>query len=82
MPVRPLPSNPSLDHLKYQAKDLRKAHAARSPEAAQRLREFHPRFHRATDSAIFDAPLSLSDTQLAIAREYGFSELGEIEKAH
>jgi len=72
MPVRPLPSNPNLVHLKYQAKDLLKAHAARDPRAAQRLREFHPRFHRATDNEIFAAGLSLSDAQLAIAREYGF----------
>jgi hypothetical protein len=27
MPVRPLPSNPNLDQLKHQAKDLIKAHA-------------------------------------------------------
>ena len=72
MPVRRLPSNPNLAHLKYQAKDLLKAHAARNPEVAQRLREFHPRFNRATDAAIFDAHLSLSDAQLAIARESGF----------
>ena len=51
MPVRSLPSNPNLDHLKYQAKDLLKAHAARNSEAAQRLREFHPRFSRATDAS-------------------------------
>ena len=72
MPVRPLPSSPDLDHLKYQAKDLRKAHAARNAQVAQRLREFHPRFTRATDAEIFDAHLSLSDAQLAIARESGF----------
>ena len=72
MPVRRLPSNPNLDHIKYQAKDLLKEHIARTPGVAQRLREFHPRFNRATDAEIFDAPLSLSDAQLAIAREYGF----------
>jgi ankyrin repeat protein len=72
MPVRRLPSNPSLDHLKYQAKDLLKAHAARDPGAAQRIREFHPRFSRATDAEIFAARLKLSDAQLTIARESGF----------
>ena len=30
MPVKPLARNPDLDHLRYQAKDLLKAHAARS----------------------------------------------------
>ena len=72
MPVRRLPSNPNLNHLKYQAKDLLKEHIAHTPGVAQRIREFHPRFGRATDTQIFDAQLSLSDAQLAIAREYGF----------
>lgn len=72
MPVRPLPPNPSLDHLKYQAKDLRKAHAACDFAAAQRLREFHPKFRHASDDEIFATPISLSDAQLAIARESGF----------
>jgi Ankyrin repeats (3 copies) len=72
MPVRRLPSNPNLDHLKYQAKDLLKDHAARDLRVAQRLREFHPRFAHATDAEIFAARLSLSDAQLSIARESGF----------
>jgi hypothetical protein len=80
MPVRSLPANPNLDHLRYQAKDLLKAHAVRNPEVAQRLREFHPRFNRTTDAAIFEAPLSLSDAQLAIAREYGFSSWARLKK--
>jgi Ankyrin repeats (3 copies) len=72
MPVKRLPSNPNLDHLKYQAKDLLREHAALNPGAAQRIREFHPRFTAAMDAEIFDAHLSLSDAQLTIAREYGF----------
>lgn len=79
MPVRALPSNPHLVHLKYQAKDMLKAQAARDPRAAQRLREFHPRFHRSTDHEIFAAGLSLSDAQLAIAREYGFSSWARLK---
>jgi hypothetical protein len=72
MPVRRLPPNPNLDHLRYQAKDLLKEHAARDAAAAQRIREFHPRFNRATDAEIFAAHLKLSDAQLTIARESGF----------
>ncbi len=72
MPVRPLPSHPSLDHLKHQAKALMKAHAARSLAAAQLIREFHPRFRGATDEAIFAAEFKLSSAQLTIARESGF----------
>ncbi len=80
MPVRRLPSNPNLDHLKYQAKDLLKERTARSPGAAQRIREFHPRFRRAVDAGIFDARLSLSDAQLTIAREYGFPSWARLKR--
>lgn len=72
MPVRPLLENPSLDHLKYQARDLMKDHAARSLAAAQLIREFHPRFRHSSDAEIFKAEFKLSDAQLTIAREAGF----------
>lgn len=80
MPVKRLPSNPNLSHLKYQAKDLLKAHAARNQDAAQRLREFFPRFIHASDVEIFDASLSLSDAQLAIAREHGFPSWAKLKR--
>jgi hypothetical protein len=80
MPVKPLPSNPDLDHLKYQAKDLLKDHAARNSSLAQRLREFHPRFANSTDAEIFDASLQLSDAQLTIARESGFSSWARLKR--
>ena len=80
MPVRSLPSNPNLDHLKSQSKDLLKDHAERAQAAAQRFREFHPRFGGATDSEIFDAQLRLSDAQLAIAREYGFPSWARLKR--
>jgi hypothetical protein len=79
MPVRRLPSNPNLDHLKYQAKDLLKEHAG-AAGAAQRIREFHPRFARATDAEIFAAPLKLSDAQLTIAREAGFQSWARLKR--
>ncbi len=72
MPVKRLASNPNLDHLKHQAKDLLKGHAGRDPGVMQRLREFHPRFLHATDPEILAASLKLSDGLLAIAREHGF----------
>jgi hypothetical protein len=80
MPVRPLPPNPSLDHLKYQAKDLLKGQAARDPAVAQLIREFHPRFGRATDAEIFNAHLKLSDAQLTIAREAGFPSWARLKR--
>jgi Ankyrin repeats (3 copies) len=80
MPVKRLPSNPNLDHLKYQAKDLLKERTAHTPGVAQRIREFHPRFRRAADAEIFDAQLSLSDAQLTIAREYGFPSWARLKR--
>jgi hypothetical protein len=72
MPVKRLPENPNLVHLKYQAKDLLKEHAARDARVAQRIREFHPEFAKASDAEIFAAQFTLTDAQLTIAREYGF----------
>lgn len=80
MPVKRLPSNPNLDYLRYQAKDLLKGHAARSPGVSQRLREFHPRWNKATDVEILDAKLTLSDAQLTIAREYGFPSWARLKR--
>jgi hypothetical protein len=80
MPVRRLPPNPNLNHLRYQAKDLLKGHVAHDLAVAQRLREFHPGFTGFTDAAIFDTQLSLSDAQLAIAREYGFPSWARLKK--
>jgi hypothetical protein len=81
MPVRSLPPKPSLDQLKHQAKDLIKAHAARSLAAAQLIREFHPRFSSATDAAVFAAEFKLNCAQLTIAREHGFPSWPRL-KAH
>ena len=80
MPVKGLPPNANLDHLKYQAKDLLKAHAARDPQVAQRIREFHPKFEKSTDNQIFKAKLRLSDAQLAIARERGFASWTRLKR--
>ncbi len=80
MPVRRLPSNPSLAHLKHQAKDLLKDHSQRVPATAQQLREFHPRFSRTADADIFAATLKLSDAQLTIARESGFPNWARLKQ--
>ena len=80
MPVRPLPANPNLVHLKHQAKDLLKDHSARLAAAAQKLREFHPRFETAADEEIFGAALRLSDAQLTIAREHGFTSWPRLKR--
>jgi hypothetical protein len=79
VPTKQLPANPSLDHLKHQAKDLIRQHALKEPSSAQRLREFHPSLRLATDQEIFSTDLTLSDAQLAIAREYGFASWARLK---
>lgn len=79
MPLKHLPPHPSLDHLKGQARDLQKARQAADPQANQRIREFHPRFHRATDAQIGAAAFSLGDAQLVIAREYSFPSWAKLK---
>ena len=80
MPVKGLPPDANLDHLKYQARDLIKEQADCQPQAAQRIREFHPRFRKATDDEIFEARLSLSDAQLTVARERGFANWARLKR--
>lgn len=73
MPTKQLPSNPSLDHLKHQAKDLLEAHAHPTPDVCQRIREFHPHHRHSSDAQIAESKFALSDALLTIAREHGFS---------
>jgi hypothetical protein len=80
MPTKQLPANPSLAHLKHQAKDLLSQHALKELSCAQRLREFSPNLRRATDQEIFSTYLTLSDAQLAIAREYGFASWPRLKR--
>ena len=80
MPVKVLPPKANLDHLKYQAKDLLRDHGFHDAQAAQRIREFHPRFRNANDSDIFNARLSLSDARLTIARERGFANWARLKR--
>jgi hypothetical protein len=80
MPVRRLASDPNLDHLKHQAKDLLREHFSRLPDTAQKIREFHPRFSHASDADIFSATLRLSDAQLTIAREHGFPSWARLKR--
>ena len=65
-----LPPNPSLTHLKNQAKALRKGLKAGEPQAFKRLREALPHYLDQPDDAL--RRLSLVDAQLVVAREYGF----------
>ena len=73
MQHKQLPPNPSLEHLKSQAKQLLKAHKRGSLDVLQRIRAFFPKLADATDTEIQNAAFGLQDAQLVIAREYGFA---------
>jgi len=67
-----LPPHPSLEQLKKQAKDLRKARQSGDAEATKRLRAHLPRLSDASEEEARAAEVSLQDCQHIIAREYGF----------
>src|SRR5579863_9840725 len=76
-----LPSRPNLEQLKKQAKELLQSFNTREPDAAQRVREFHPGFSKLGDSELSRVEFSLVDAQLTLAREYGFASWPKL-KAH
>ena len=81
MQHKQLPPNPSLEHLKSQAKQLLKAHKEGSLDAFQRIRSFFPKLSDATDAEIQSTAFGLQDAQLVIAREYGFASWTRLKEA-
>jgi len=77
--TRRLPSRPSLEHLKCQAKDLLKAHRRGDPSACKTLRLLH-RFAKASDEEILSADLALHEAQYALAMDYGFESWSALKK--
>ena len=73
MPTRPLPNDPSLEHLRKDAKRLRKGVSARQAAALAEVREFHPRGEAALTE------FTLADAQLVIARTYGFATWAQLK---
>ncbi len=66
MPEKELPSRPSLEQYKKQAKELLHQSQLSLPQALQRLQKHLPQQKAARDK------FSLTDAQLVIAREHGF----------
>lgn len=62
--VRTLPSRPSLEQYKKQAKDLVKAHQSGNDEAVRIVSTYYPR--------PLEGALRLADAQWVVARAYGF----------
>ncbi len=72
METKPVPSHPSLEQYRKQAKDLVKAHKMMAPDALERIRAYHPVFAGSSPRQAATRPLQLSGAQLVIAREHGF----------
>jgi hypothetical protein len=72
MDTKQLPAHPSLEQYKKKAKDLLKNLKSANPDALQRLKKYHPRLGKHSDSQLESANLALADAQVVIAREHGF----------
>ena len=70
---RGLPERPHLDIPKREARELLNQGRKGDPDALERIRRRHPKFKDAADNTAITVGLKLSDAQLVIAREYGFS---------
>ena len=76
---RDLPAHPHLDVPKQQARELLQHCRASSIDALDRVRRQHPKL-RAVDDETISIRLKLSDAQLVIAREYGFSSWTQLKE--
>ena len=76
---RGLPAQPHLDVPKKQARELLRQCKKKSKDALDRARRQHPRF-RTTGDDTLSMRLKLSDAQLVIAREYGFSSWTQLKE--
>lgn len=74
--MKTLPSNPSLEHLRSQAKDLLRLVQSADPDALARIRESAPHL-------VHQPEFRLHNAQYIVAREYGFASwnamIAEIE---
>lgn len=77
---RGLPQQPHIDVPKRQARELLAQWRAAIPEAVARIRARHPKYKDHDGAALAAAPFRLSDAQLVIAREYGWSTWTELKQ--
>lgn len=70
---RGLPERPHLDVPRREARELLDQWRDGQPEALERIRGRHPKYRDADRATLTTARLRLSDAQLVVAREYGFT---------
>lgn len=73
-----LPGDPSLEHLKNQARTLQRQVRAADHQAVATVREFHPRFAHGVGGSPELAGFPLAAAQLVIARQYGFASWNKL----
>jgi len=73
VPSRELPREPSIEHLRNQAKQLRRQVRAGDQAALAVARELHPQADTASTFA-------LADAQLVLARQYGFASWPKLRR--
>lgn len=76
---RGLPANPHLDVPKKQARELLKLCKESFIDALDRVRRHHPNFYHEANYTLVKN-IKLADTQLVIAREYGFSSWAQLKE--
>jgi len=79
MPARTLPLRPSLDQLKIQATELRRAHHKGNKAAAARIAAHDPKMSGQPPASILARRLTVAAAQLVIAREYGFDSWASLK---
>ncbi len=77
MPTVPLPQEPSLEQLRKQAKDLRRAVRAGEPAARAETAEHHP---DALEESAATGSFPLRAAQLVVARRYGFASWARLKR--
>ena len=80
MPKSTLPPKPNLEKLRKQAKALLKAHKSGDIGVCETLKVIH-RFNGLTQQEVLQSPVTLGDTQFAVALSYGFRDWEEL-RAH
>ncbi len=79
--TKSLPANPSLENLKKQAKSLKKAWHVGGVEAIARIRAAHPQYGALSDEQLRAIKPRLTDCQLVLAREAGFTSWPQLKAA-
>jgi ankyrin repeat protein len=80
VPVRRLPHNPSLEHLRKQAKAVQRGAHAGDAEALALIQEHHPRVNMVAGDTSALPLFALADAQLVVARSYGFSSWPKLRR--